>query len=731
MHWLDLMRLPRSAAACVALLATLGLAACDSSTGPGSGRTPVALAVVAGDAQVDSAGALLPQPVVVRVLDEAGQPVRGATVGFSVAAGGGSVDPASAVSDADGRAQTRWTLGSSGPQQLQAVVNRGRLSPLLATASATLGPGAVTSLSATGGTAQSGDPGQRLTDSLTVTVYGRGGPMAGVVVQWTTDPGSGSVSPGQSVTNASGVARTAWTLGSANGEQHAYATVSGYPTQPFTATAGPIAVTMQSPYPGSTAGDTAVFYVPIQSRFQLQSVVAEVEGRSVALAFTGSAWTGKLSLVGLAQGPKTTTLTVRDLAGNVAVNHYAFTYDRAPLLTVTSPQANDAVLGSGRVQAICSDDFSGPCTVAVYFPAGGPQQSARVLVASGTGGVDQTLPRPGDAGTLSWVEVEAVDALGAKVTRRFVLFVEDALPPLSIVATGGTMMLDIDATRVLYADSGAAGVALKVRNRAGGAEQTVLPAGTAGQTLYDAGLTAYGVAYTVAENKLYDWRGGTASLVTSTNPRCQFEPQFVACLGIVHYALASGVVTGLGGLTPDLAENGDVVYEGNGDAVLRFRGGVITTMAAHGHHPRSDGNQVLFWDFPSATVRRADPGGAEVLSTTQSFDFDAENGWLAWPVPISTPGGQQQIWTRSPANVVRQATILSTGVYLQSLGPSGQVEFTPQAQPPLFLAVAPYTSPLAVGHLISFATPWQQLRIRWVGDELYHLIGRAAVRVSY
>ena len=56
----------------------------------------------------------------------------------------------------------------------------------------------------------------------------------------------------------------------------------------------------------------------------------------------------------------------------------------------------------------------------------------------------------------SLVRVEAVDALGATIVRDIPLYWEDAAS-LTQASAFGTRMLHIDATRLLYADSSAAG----------------------------------------------------------------------------------------------------------------------------------------------------------------------------------------------------------------------------------------------------------------------------------
>jgi len=67
-----------------------------------------------GDGQSGTAGTTLSAPLVVVVRDANANPVSGATVGFTVTAGGGSVSPASAVTNASGQASAILTLGSSG-----------------------------------------------------------------------------------------------------------------------------------------------------------------------------------------------------------------------------------------------------------------------------------------------------------------------------------------------------------------------------------------------------------------------------------------------------------------------------------------------------------------------------------------------------------------------------------------------------------------------------------------
>jgi hypothetical protein len=75
-----------------------------------------------GDAQTGAAGTTLPVPLVVEVRDANANPISGATVSFSVTAGGGSVSAASALTNASGQASATLTLGASaGTDTVQAT----------------------------------------------------------------------------------------------------------------------------------------------------------------------------------------------------------------------------------------------------------------------------------------------------------------------------------------------------------------------------------------------------------------------------------------------------------------------------------------------------------------------------------------------------------------------------------------------------------------------------------
>ena len=103
---------------------------------------PTTVELVSGNNQSAAPSNELPSPLVVRLLDNAGNGVPNRAVSWVVATGGGSVSSATSTTDQDGRASTRWTLGgSAGQNTLNAVVSGVGVVGFTATASSGGGGG--------------------------------------------------------------------------------------------------------------------------------------------------------------------------------------------------------------------------------------------------------------------------------------------------------------------------------------------------------------------------------------------------------------------------------------------------------------------------------------------------------------------------------------------------------------------------------------------------------------
>jgi len=198
--------------------------------------TAAAIAAIAGASQHALVGNLLPQAVVVRVTSRRGRPVEGTLVKFRLSDGQGSVEPEAALTDADGRARTVWTLGDQpGRQTLLASVER--VDSALAVQAEAEPVAANTRVTAVSENV-SVSAGQQLADPVELRVTdSTGRALPDVPVTWLALDG-GSVEALDARTDSLGQASARWVLGPKAGSQRVRAQVGsghgGRAVPPFT-----------------------------------------------------------------------------------------------------------------------------------------------------------------------------------------------------------------------------------------------------------------------------------------------------------------------------------------------------------------------------------------------------------------------------------------------------------------------------------------------------------------
>jgi hypothetical protein len=219
-------------------LALVFLASCtsDQLSLPSEGN-PGAIKVLAGNGQRGQVGGSLPESLVVRVTDLQDRPVTGQWVEFvPVADPTGQLLPDTVLTDASGRAASRWRLGTdAGIQKANARVVG---APAVAvTFTATADPEPPDSLAETSGNNQFGQIGGELPDSLVVTLLDRyNNPVPGAVIQWSAS--NGHLSSTAVTTDGGGRAAVKWTLGFLPGAQQVSAAFGGAKGSPVTFVAG-------------------------------------------------------------------------------------------------------------------------------------------------------------------------------------------------------------------------------------------------------------------------------------------------------------------------------------------------------------------------------------------------------------------------------------------------------------------------------------------------------------
>jgi hypothetical protein len=237
------MRIARRRVAALATFSVALVLSCkDEPTGSGGG-VPASMTIVSGDDQDGVVGEELAAPVVVRVLDADDNPVAGQLVNFRVAEGGGSVFAGASITNSDGLAQERWTLGrrTADEQRLEAraVDQSTGQAIVFASFTATPFPGPASTLAKADGDDQAAAAGQNAPEPLVVRALDAfENPVPDVEVSWTVAAGDGTVSPAVGRTDADGRASTTWTLGPRlDAPQRVTATAPTLPAVEFTARA--------------------------------------------------------------------------------------------------------------------------------------------------------------------------------------------------------------------------------------------------------------------------------------------------------------------------------------------------------------------------------------------------------------------------------------------------------------------------------------------------------------
>lgn len=272
-------------------MAALLLAGCGGGSSlllPGDGEA-THIKIVGGDKQSGRVGEALTDPLVVQVTDSRDRPVNGVSVAFEFTSGGpgAQIVPATATTDANGKATVQVVLGTTiGPQTGQAsVVTQGAKAPAISFTVMAV-PENANGIAVASGDDQTGAAGSKLGQPLVVQVTDAfGNPISGVRIDWSVE-GGGSVSDASTTTDDSGLASVERTLGPTAGPQSTLASSVGLAGSPVTFTHTATA--------GNAAGLSIVSgnnqTAPVGTRLPADLVVRLVDGAGNGVPGTAVTW---------------------------------------------------------------------------------------------------------------------------------------------------------------------------------------------------------------------------------------------------------------------------------------------------------------------------------------------------------------------------------------------------------------------------------------------------------
>jgi hypothetical protein len=427
------------------LVLCLALAAGCADSGPGLDRRPAFLDMVAGNDQSGAVATALANPLRVRALNANGQSVPGLGVRFVVISGKGTMSVDSILTDEEGLAESKWTLGTvvADSQIVEARVIDPVTLAVAATArfTATPQPGPASQIKIRSGDATTTSERNAVTVEALVT-DAHGNPVPQTQVSFAVTAGGGSVSSPTANTNASGVASVNWTVG-VPGSQTLRASIAGGATVTFSATVPSVPFQfVKSDGDGqSAAPGTAVAVRPSVRLAQPNG--NGISGRTVTFAVTGGGGTVSPSTV--TTGSDGIARVDSWILGNGSSTNtlQASTPGAEPLTFTASSRVSPAI--TVQLFELCTTSaFSVPePRVCVYvdvkstFSLTSVQVVAAgknaVLVSKGSGVFEGAAPMSGVARG-EYLMTATVTDVNGNVTEAVKSFVIDQRPALTVSA---------------------------------------------------------------------------------------------------------------------------------------------------------------------------------------------------------------------------------------------------------------------------------------------------------
>jgi hypothetical protein len=118
-----------------------------------------------------------------------------------------------------------------------------------------------------------------------------------------------------------------------------------------------IQVTIIRPTQNQLTDDSLNVAVSITSTYEIVSVTASIETKTINLTYQSGLMTGDLFLTGLTRGTKVLYVTARDYFGDSVIASIIVNYDKKPVLHVEKPEKEYTLITQGiHIKAYVTDD---------------------------------------------------------------------------------------------------------------------------------------------------------------------------------------------------------------------------------------------------------------------------------------------------------------------------------------------------------------------------------------
>lgn len=198
---------------------------------------------------------------------------------------------------------------------------------------------------------------------------------------------------------------------------------------------------------------------------------------------------------------------------------------------------------------------------------------------------------------------------------------------------------------------------------------------------------------------VHEWRGGQLTTISTSagltvldqiatsGPWAIWTRRFGGSGTLIRRNFVTGtgdtLATNAGGQAYDVTATGDVAYWTDDRQVHLFHNGTDTQMTTMGSnlYPQTDGVRTVYLSGGGdhGDILLQENGEIDTLALDAgALAYDVANGWVAFMRPL--PGGNAQVWVRSPDGQLRALSPAGQFVTFKAVGDSGDVIYESQNQ---------------------------------------------------
>lgn len=471
----------------------------------------------------------------------------------------------------------------------------------------------------------------------------------------------------------------------------------------FSATAE-ISIEMMLPKQGELTESSVLIQVKVDSEFEIDTVTASFEDRSVALHFElipihsifVGVWTGILDLEGYS-GEMNASVTVIDKLGNThTAETNSFMIDALPVITLIEPLDFSVATPNIRLIAACADDSEAPCQLIVEAVVGYDSFTVLETAASAN---EEILDLSAFDHSEITLRVTATDSSGQSTSEQRTIYVESN-PRLTPIETVSGRILDFSDSRLLYTQSNDDIHSLEIFDRA--TDESTLVYRDQDSSIYEesCNLTPLGALFSIQQQdseRLVDISGDQFLDLGEFNERYSLKVKDRYAIWNVGQTLIlrdliektnTTVSETAANIGNDVSDTGVVAYS-YGDAtegqISIYRDGTNTQLTndseIQNFFVRTDGNNVVYTkkqivDGEESYSIALHDGVEERILLVSGMDstfYDLDFGWVVLGKPGTSD--QWQVWMSKANEEPIQRTFFSSTSHAIAFNERGELIF--------------------------------------------------------